>query len=94
VLYASFFNLERLISSAKSPLTSLIAYFASLIQDQYLGFYKSLLENHLPLTPAFVCNCDRVAFRIIAQPRKPGYAVPEDNTVMYRSKGKWCTGIQ
>ncbi|MFD0616005.1 hypothetical protein ACFQZR_00930 [Paenibacillus sp. GCM10027629] len=30
------------------------AYVASHIQDRYLGFYKSLLENHLPLTPAFV----------------------------------------
>lgn len=81
-------------------------YSTSSIQDRYLGFYKSLLENHLQLNPAFVlsdrdergllidvelperlptalvCNCDRVAFRIMAQLRKAGYAVPEDITVV------------
>lgn len=78
----------------------------SSIQDRYLGYAKSLIENNIRLSDlfllsdrdtvtgefqpielpavmptAFVCNCDEVAARLIAQLNKNGYRVPEDISV-------------
>lgn len=78
----------------------------SSIQDRYLGYAKSLIENNIRLSDyflisdrdaetgeffqielpavmptAFVCNCDEVAARLIAQLNRGGYRVPEDISV-------------
>lgn len=76
------------------------------IMDRYLGFYRAMLTNHLPireewiikdrdargkvaleklpaeLPTAFVCNCDLVAHKVMAQLMDMGLRVPEDVSVV------------